>query len=149
MCTIQHVRLFFLTLLLSLSLLPVSAQVGELRNVLAIGVNGGAAFDKISFEPTIKQNYKMGPSFGITARYTCEKYFNLICAIQAEVNYTQMGWKELIETSTDTYQRYINYIQVPMLARLGMGKEKRGIMGYLVLGPQLGVCIWGSYKRFG
>ena len=149
MCTIQHVRLFFLTLLLSLSLLPVSAQVGELRNVLAIGVNGGAAFDKISFEPTIKQNYKMGPSFGITARYTCEKYFNLICAIQAEVNYTQMGWKELIETSTDTYQRYINYIQVPMLARLGIGKEKRGIMGYLVLGPQLGFCIGDSDKRGG
>lgn len=139
---------FLLTLLLGMGL-SASAQVGELRNDFAIGVNGGVVMDKISFDPTIKQVFKPGPSCGITARYTCEKYFNLVCAIQAEINYAQMGWKELIETSTDTYERHINYLQVPLLARLGIGKEKRGVMGYLILGPQLGFCLGDKEKRGG
>ena len=139
---------FLLTLLLGMGL-SASAQVGELRNDFAVGVNGGVVMDKISFDPTIKQVFKPGPSCGITARYTCEKYFNLVCAIQAEINYAQMGWKELIETSTDTYERHINYLQVPLLARLGIGKEKRGVMGYLILGPPLGFCLGDQEKRGG
>lgn len=138
-----------LALLLSMTPSHVSAQVGDARNEFAIGVNGGMVMDKITFEPTIKQTFKPGASCGITARYTCEKYFNLICAIQSELNYAQMGWKEVIETSSDTYERTINYLQVPFLARLGIGKEKRGLMGYLILGPQIGFCLGDSDKRSG
>lgn len=125
------------------------AQVGDARNDFAIGGNAGFVMDKISFTPTIKQAYNPGTTFGFTARYTCEKYFNMICALQAEVNYAQMGWKEVIETSSDTYSRTLNYIQVPLLARLGFGKEQRGAMGYLVLGPQIGFCLGDSDKRGG
>lgn len=143
-----------LAILLWLSATISFAQVGEGRNDFAIGGNAGMVMDKISFEPTIGQSWKMGSTFGFTARYTCEKYFNIICALQGEVNFAQMGWKELIEYAPeggmpDTYQRTINYVQVPLLARLGFGKEYRGVMGYLVLGPQIGFCLGDTDKRTG
>lgn len=125
----------------------MKAQVGEIYNDFAIGVNGGYILDKMTFNPTIKQSFHGGTTFGVTARYTCEKYFASYCALQAEVNYAQMGWKELIETSTDTYQRTINYMQVPLLARLGWGKYQRGVMGYIILGPQVGFYLNDKDKR--
>lgn len=134
----MKIRTLFATLLFSASL---HAQVGEIRNNFAVGVNGGYIMDKMSFNPTIKQDYHGGMTFGLTMRYTCEKYFSCVCALQTEVNYAQMGWKELIETSTDTYQRTLNYVQIPFLARLAWGKERRGVMGYIVLGPQVGFFL--------
>ncbi|MBQ8051515.1 MAG: PorT family protein [Bacteroidaceae bacterium] len=126
-----------------------SAQVGEYRSALAIGLNGGYALDKVSFSPTVKQNFHGGLTGGLTLRYTCERYYSLLCALQLEVNYAQMGWRELIETSQDTYSRTINYVQLPLLARLGLGREVGGVMGYLVLGPQLGLYLSDSEKRGG
>ena len=125
------------------------SQVGEPRNDLSFGVNGGVALNKISFNPSIKQQYHEGITLGITTRYTCEKYFNMLCALQGEINFTQMGWKEDIETSTDTYSRTINYVQVPLLAHLGFGKERGGVKGFLVLGPQIGYYISDKEKKSG
>ncbi len=125
----------------------VKAQVGEIRNDFAVGFNGGCVFDKMTFNPTIKQTFHGGGMLGVTFRYTCEKYFSSYCALQVEGNLAQMGWKELIETSTDTYQRTINYVQVPFLARLGWGKEKKGVMGFIILGPQVGFYLSDSDKR--
>ena len=124
-------------------------QVGEFRSALALGVNGGWVLNRVSFNPTVKQNFHGGMTGGITLRYTCEKYFSMFCAVQAEVNFAQMGWKEDIETSTDTYSRTVNYIQVPLLARLSFGREEKGVMGFLVLGPQLGFYLSDSDKRTG
>ena len=39
-----------------------------------------------------------GITGGIALRYTCEKYFSTICAVQMEVNYAQLGWKQEIKT---------------------------------------------------
>lgn len=115
---------------------PAFGQIGERRNDLAVGINGGYTLNQVSFQPTIQQKMKGAVSFGFTARYTCEKYFKSLCAIQAEVNYANLGWEEKIETSTDTYSRDIYYIQVPVLARMGWGYERRGAMFYVVAGPQ-------------
>ena len=126
-----------------------TAQIGERRRDIAVGLSGGYALNKISFDPTIKQAFHGGTSFGFTARYMCEKYFAALCGIQAEVNYTQLGWKELIETSDDTYERMMNYVQVPILMHMGFGKERGGVKGYLVLGPQLAYCLGESETRGG
>lgn len=139
-------------LLLIVCQLPIanlSAQVGEHRSAFAIGVNGGYNLNRVSFNPTIKQAWHGGMTGGLSLRYTCEKYFAMLCAVQLEANYAQLGWKEVIETSADTYSRTVNYIQVPFLARLGFGKEEKGVMGYLVLGPQLGYYISDSDHRGG
>ena len=137
--------------LFAFSPLYVFAQVGEFRKDLAVGFNGGVAMTSVAFVPKVPQSMLNGPTFGLTARYTCEKYFSSICAIAVELNYTQLGWKENIldydnqpvplhtdETQTLNYARKINYIQVPLLARLGWGRERSGFQFFIQLGPQVG-----------
>ena len=134
-------KFILLSILSTLFALHVSAQVGEFRRDLAIGINGGYAFNQVSFSPHVTQGMHGGMTMGATVRYTCEKYFSMICAVQGEVNFVQLGWKEDITTSTDTYKRDINYIQIPLLVNLGFGKERGGIKGYLVAGPHLGFYL--------
>ncbi len=130
----------------------LSAQVGESRSVLAIGVNGGVGLNKVSFEPTIKQKFHTAPLMGITLRYTCEKYFKALCALQIELNYARLGWTELISDSQseplpDRYSRHLDYIQFPLLARIAFGREEKGMMGYLLAGPQLGYLVREEAER--
>ena len=138
-----------------LLLIPIvaSAQIGDHRNELAVGVNGGYAMSNVGFSPNIPQKTFGGTSAGLTVRYTCEKYFKSICAIVAEVNITQMGWKEDINNADqepvvnkvtgepELYQRQLTYIQVPLMARLGWGRERNGFQAFFQLGPQLGYFL--------
>ena len=139
-----------------LALLPLSvaAQVGEFRKDLAIGVNGGYVLSNVGFVPKVPQGMLGGATFGITGRYTCEKYFSSICAIVAEMNYAQIGWKEKIltlkdepvplltdETQTLQYSRKMSYLQIPVLARLGWGRERSGVQAFVQLGPQIGFFL--------
>ena len=126
-----------------------TAQVGQSRNDLAIGINGGYLLNRVAFTPSIKQTWKGGETFGLTVRYTCEKYFSALCAIQAEINYANMGWKEVIETSSDTYSRDMRYIQMPIFARLAWGKERRGLQVFFQVGPQLGYYLSSTDHRGG
>lgn len=136
-------------LLLLLYTAALRAQVGEPRRDLAVGVHGGYVFNKIDFQPSIPQAMHGGASLGGIVRYTCEKYFSLLCGIQGELNFTQLGWTENITTSTDTYSRTINYMELPLLAYMGLGKELGGPKGYLVIGPQLGFAVGDSDVRTG
>lgn len=136
-------------LLLCIVPLLASAQVGKYRSDLAIGVNGGLLMNRVTFSPRVQQSMLMAPEFGVTVRYTCEKYFAMVCALQAEVNYSRQGWKEVPENGNYTYQRNMDYIHVPFMARLGFGRERKGVMGYLILGPQIGFCIGENDIRTG
>ena len=146
-----RVLLFHLFTFLPLSSL---AQVGDYRTDFAIGFNGGVAMSNVSYIPKVPQDLLIGPTFGLTARYTCEKYFKSICAVVAELNYTQMGWKENILDMNDqpvplhtdesqmlNYSRKVNYLQVPLLARLGWGRERNGFQFFIQLGPQMGIYL--------
>lgn len=118
------------------------AQVGELRNNLAVGINGGYNLSRVDFSPTIKQNLHPGLTGGFTLRYTTEKYFALICAAQLEINFAQRGWSELIEDgSNNTYNRTTNYIEIPFFAHLGWGNEERGLQFFINAGPQIGIFL--------
>lgn len=137
---------------------PVAAQVGEHRDELAVGLGGGYALSNVGFTPRVPQGLHGGMTGGLTIRYTSEKYFNSICAIVGEVNYTQAGWKESILTTDDepvinsatgvaeAYQRTLNYIQVPVFARLGWGRERRGMQFFFQAGPQFGLYLSESDK---
>jgi len=132
------------------------AQVGEYRSDFAVGVNGGYMMSQVSFQPEVPQGWLGGMTGGVSFRYTCEKYFKSICAIVAEVNYAQMGWKETIEDKDNNpvyyygddnkenplyYERRINYIQIPVMARLGWGRERKGVQAFFQLGPQIGIYM--------
>ncbi len=149
---LSRIRCILPAALFLLTAFTASAQVGEPRNEIAIGFNAGVGLNKMSFVPTIRQHFYTGPTAGLTFRYTCEKYFKVVCALQAELNYTRLGWKEDIVSANDaplpdTYQRDLNYVQFPFMARLAMGREVRGAMGYLLLGPQVGWCFGDSERK--
>lgn len=144
-----------------LSFSEAHAQVGEYRNDFAIGVNGGYMMSTIGFVPDVPQKQLGGITGGITLRYTCEKYFKSICAVVAEVNFAQTGWKEKILDVNNQpvyyvgdenranplyYERHMNYIQVPILARMGWGRERRGFQAFIQLGPQFGLFMSETTK---
>lgn len=143
-----------LSLIIScLSISEAQAQVGEHRSELAIGVNGGYVLSNVGFVPKVPQSVHGGLTGGLSLRYTSEKYFNSICAIVGEVNFAQIGWKESILTPEDqpvinavtgvaeAYQRDINYLQVPVFARLGWGRERKGFQFFFQAGPQIGYMM--------
>lgn len=118
------------------------AQVGELRNEVSVGFNGGYNLSSVDFSPTIKQGLQPGYTGGVTLRYTTEKYFALICAAQFELNFAQRGWTETIDDGTNnTFCRTTNYIEIPFFAHLGWGKEDRGLQFFLNAGPQIGLFL--------
>ena len=142
----KHTLQILLCLLLLAGCFEAQAQIGERRNSIALGVSGGIALNTIGFNPTIKQSMHIGETFGVVARFTSEKYFKTYCALQLEVNYTRLGWRENVlnaqsEPLPDTYRRDIHYLQFPLLARLGWGREYKGFMGYFLAGPQVGYCL--------
>lgn len=146
-------RKVLVSLLLSAVMLPAAAQVGEYRNNLSIGVNGGYVLSNVGFTPKVNQGYHGGVTGGLSFRYVCEKYFTTVCAVQAEVNYAQIGWKEEILDINDEpvinpltnlpeeYSRTITYIQVPIFAHLGWGREDKGFQFFFQAGPQVGFYL--------
>lgn len=138
------------------SFLISHAQVGEYRTDLAVGVNAGYMISSVGFVPEVPQNKMGGLTAGLTVRYTCEKYFKSICAIVAEVNLAKTGWKENImdidnqpvyyvddeaRANPLSYERKMTYLQVPLMARLGWGRERKGLQGFFQVGPQMGLFM--------
>lgn len=142
-------RHLILSLTLAIATLTASAQIGDRRNTLSLGVSGGMGTSQVSFIPSIKQTMSLGPTFGVSVRRVSEKYFFLICGTQVECNLASRGWTELIEDgSGNEYTRVANYIEVPFLAHLGFGREFRGFQGHLNLGPQVAYLI-GEREIYG
>ena len=118
------------------------AQIEEPRNILEIGVAGGLNMSRMEIQPTVRQKYLNGINGGVSLRYTSEKYFNMICAAQLEVNFSQRGWEEdFDDKSGNSYKRTLNYIEVPFFAHLAFGKEPRGLQFFINLGPQIGFFL--------
>lgn len=150
-------------LLVLLLLIPMllRAQVGEYRTDLAVGVSGGYMMSTVGFVPDVPQNMLGGMTGGLTVRYTCERYFKSICAIVAEVNIAKTGWKENIKdidgqsvyyasdvnrSNPLAYERHLTYVQMPFMARLGWGRERKGFQAFIQLGPQIGFLLGESTK---
>lgn len=143
-------RRLILFIVTFLAVVTARAQVGEYRNELAVGGSAGVTMTSVNFLPKVPQGLLMGKTVGLTLRYTGEKYFNSICAVVAEVNLAETGWKESILDLNDQpvmrldadeaerYERRLTYLQVPVFARLGWGRERRGFQFFFQVGPQLG-----------
>jgi hypothetical protein len=147
--TILYIKRCIATLFVCVTAITVQAQVGEPRTDFAIGFNGGAVMSTQDFNPKVATKFKQGMTGGVTLRYTSEKYFSMVCALQAEINYTQLGWGEDFEDVDASYERTLNYVQIPFFARLGWGKEQRGGMFYFLAGPTIGFFLNESTKTYG
>ena len=142
----KHATRYLLSLLLYLgTTLMVQAQTGEQRHNLAIGVNGGVQMSSVTFSPKVKQNNLMGPSFGITARYISERWFGMLCGIQVEANFVQRGWDEFYEDYPELqYTRNLRYVELPILAHIGFGKENGFLKFFIHAGPQFSYFLSDS-----
>lgn len=132
------------------------AQIGEYRSELAIGGGGGFVLSQVGFTPEVPQTQYEGLMAGFTVRYTSEKYFSSICSVVGEMNLAKVGWREDIQTPDDQpvinsvtgmperYERNLYYLQVPVFARLGWGRERRGFQAFAQAGPQVGVFLGES-----
>ncbi|MCI7686755.1 MAG: PorT family protein [Prevotella sp.] len=151
-------RNFIISAILTIVPVAMTAQIGEHRNDLAIGFNGGLNMSSVSFTPKVSQAKLNGITGGLSVRYVCEKYFSTVCSLYGEINYSQMGWKEdivdvndmpVINTTTglpEEYSRTVNYIQVPLMAHLAWGREQKGFAFFVNLGPQFGIYMSESTK---
>ncbi len=152
-------RLSSLLLLLQLCILTVHAQVGEYRNDFAVGGSIGLMLSEVGFMPEVPQTQHKGGTVGLTFRYTCEKYFSSICAVTAEVNFAQVGWTQEILTKDDDpvmntvtgkpeqYQRDLTYLQIPIFARMGWGRERKGFQAFFQVGPQFGAFLTSTIEK--
>lgn len=153
----------YLLALCLLAFLPytATAQVGDYRTDFAIGGSAGYVMSNVGFVPDVPQGWLPGYTVGLSVRYTCEKYFSSICSIVGEVNVTQTGWKEDIRDANNdpvyyyddaekmnplNYERKITYVQIPFLARLGWGRERKGLQAFIQAGPQIGFYLSESTK---
>ena len=154
-------RLLFIFSLFHFFVATAVAQVGDYRTDLAIGGSAGCVMSNVGFVPDVPQSMLMGYTAGLSVRYTCEKYFSSVCSIVGEVNVTKGGWKEDIrdadnnpvyyvddvnKTSPLSYERSITYLQIPFMARLGWGRERKGLQAFFQVGPQIGLYLGESTK---
>ena len=159
----KSINLKYLLPLGLLALLPFTAeaQVGDYRTDLAIGGSAGYVMSNVGFVPDVPQGQLGGFTAGLTVRYTCEKYFSSVCSVVGEVNVTQTGWKEdILDANNDPvyyaddvnkesplfYERKMTYLQIPFMARLGWGRERKGLQAFFQAGPQIGVYLSESTK---
>ena len=137
----MHLRHIFITMLLLILSIAVSAQPRLRTPEMYVGVHAGAMASTMLFKPNIAQiDIMQSPltiNGGLVFRYAGHK----VCAIQTELNYMQRGWRETITLGQTTmnYTRQLDYIEIPLLMHLYFGKER--FRGFFNLGPQIGYCI--------
>lgn len=128
----QKIILLSLLLTTFCSLLP--AQENKM-NELIIGTTQGVTLSSASFYPKVKQSLYPGYNGGFFLRYISEKYF----AFQLELNYSQNGWKELMEETPEyEYSRRFHYIEIPFMTHMYFGKKNKG---FINIGPKIGYLL--------
>ncbi|MBD5341395.1 MAG: PorT family protein [Bacteroides sp.] len=130
------VRTLLLTAAIASGVGYASAQTHYASNV-SLGVKGGIDLSRVTFTPSVKQNFAMGMNAGVTFRYIEENHFGLI----AEVNLEQRGWSENFEEYPYEYTRTLNYVQIPFLAHIYFGRRGRFFFN---AGPEIGFMIGES-----
>lgn len=137
----MHLRHIFITILLLILSIAVSAQPRLRTPEIYVGAHAGAMASTMLFKPNIANiDIMQSPltiNGGLVFRYAGHK----VCAIQTELNYMQRGWRETITLGQTTmdYTRQLDYIEIPLLMHLYFGKER--FRGFFNLGPQIGYCI--------
>lgn len=102
----------------------------------ALGIRAGATLSNMAWQPSVRQSMTPGVTFGITARYTEEKYFGLV----ADLNITQRGWAEKYPDNPEfSYRRQFTYIQLPVMTHIYFGSAK--FRGFVNLGPSVGYML--------
>jgi len=106
------------------------AQDRLIKPEIYVGVNAGVSESMVIFTPSVSQGLLQGYNGGFVFRYIAEKNVGM----QAELNFSQRGWKE----SSGLYTRQLNYIEIPFMTHIYMGKKNRF---FINLGPKVSYLI--------
>jgi hypothetical protein len=108
----------------------IQAQSRLDKPEMYLGVTGGATGSMVVFNPAVNQSYLQGYNAGIVFRYIAERNVG----VQAELNYSQRGWKE----SSGLFCKQLNYIELPFMTHIYMGDKNRF---FINLGPKVAYLI--------
>ncbi|MFP4025591.1 MAG: porin family protein [Thiohalospira sp.] len=111
------------------------AQAEKFEPVAQFGIKQGVNYSSVLFSPGIKQGIKLGYNGGFVFKYKNEKFF----ALQVELNYSEKGWLEEFDTIPNTYQRNLNYIELPFMTHVYFGKQ--ALQFYVNLGSSVGYLV--------
>lgn len=104
-----------------------------------IGARGGVTFSTVMFNPSITGKLGLGYTGGVTFRYSEENHFGLI----AEVNLVQRGWAEKFEDLPYSYQRILNYVEVPVMSHIYFGRRGKF---FINAGPEIAYYLGDHIK---
>lgn len=104
-----------------------------------IGARGGVTFSTVMFKPSIMGKLGIGYTGGVMFRYTEENHFGLI----AEVNLVQRGWAEKFEDLPYSYQRILDYVEVPVMSHIYFGNRGKF---FINAGPEIAYYLGDRIK---
>ena len=125
-----------LILILALTISSESfCQDNQFTPVSSFGIRQGANASFVDFSPIVKEGLLYGYNGGLVYRYVNETLF----ALQIELNFTQKGWIEDLDTVSNSYTRKLNYIELPFMTQIYLGKKETKY--YLNLGTAVAYLI--------
>lgn len=111
------------------------SQNNNFKPVALFGIRQGVNFSFVDFSPTVNYNLLPGYNGGLVFKYTNEKFF----ALQIELNYSQKGWEENLDTISNSYSRRLDYIELPFMTHIYLGN--RNLKYFLNLGTSVAYLI--------
>ena len=126
---------------LFLGIVLLSGLVDKVAGQHSLGVHLGGNFSTMDFNnnPDYRQEgpkYLEGFQGGLVYQYITKPHVG----IRMELNYVQRGWNEKEDTITGLkYQKRINYLELPFLTHIYIGKKKFRMM--FDLGPYFGYAL--------
>ncbi|MCK5169833.1 MAG: PorT family protein [Bacteroidales bacterium] len=122
-------KLFIISILIIIVSVKLSGQNDEFIPSYSFGIKQGINYSSVSFSPGVKQGLTLGYNGGLVYKYQNEKNF----ALHLELNYTQKGWAEDLDTINNSYNRKLNYIELPLITQVVLGKRPK-LKYYINLG---------------
>ena len=112
-----------------------------------LGGKAGASFSTLYlqehrsdvFNPRINDQAKLGFLGGVMVQFFAQPH----AGIQAELNLVQKGWTEVLDTANNTFSTTLNYLELPVMTHLYLGKGKT--RWFLNIGPNIGLLL--SYSE--
>lgn len=124
------------SILIIISNLNLFSQNDDFKPLFSFGVKQGVNYSTVSFSPGINQGLTLGYTGGLVYKYQNEKLFGL----QLELNFIQKGWTEDLDTINNSYNRQLNYIELPLITQIVLGKRPN-LKYYLNLGTSFAYLL--------
>ena len=112
-------KIFAISIFVLLIKVSLFAQSVSLEPIASFGTRQGVNMSFVDFSPAVGNKLLYGYNGGLVFNYKGEKFFG----IQVELNYSQKGWSEDLDTIQNSYSRQLNYIELPFLTHIYFGNR--------------------------